>query len=381
MKCIARALLISAVLAAGFGVRESSAQGAIAEPTSAEVAAGKVLVEQQCKGCHGTNGHGIAPGIPSLAGQSYRYLVTALKEYRQGQRIHAAVKVMAENLTEAGERAVAAYYASLSPAEPAPGARAEVFSPYNHGKELARACTQCHGENGNSAIPGTPSLSGQQPGYFVAAIQEYLTGARETPPMHSLIQDLKALDFDSLALYFASQTPTQVRTAPRGDAAAGQALTTLCAGCHGPDGVSTDSATPSLAGQDPQYLVDALKSYRAGRKHAAMQRAVAAVIRSDSDAENVAAFYAAQQRTSAEHGQTLVQDIADKCNRCHSAGVDNQSMAIPNIRCQDKDYLIMALRSYRENRRESSAMHIMTLPYGEAIIEGIASYYASQPPK
>jgi hypothetical protein len=26
-------------------------------------------------------------------------------------------------------------------------------------------------------------------------------------------------------------------------------------------------------------------------------------------------------------------------------------------------------------------MHVMTLPYGDSILEGIASYYASQPPK
>ena len=111
MKLFARALLmISVALAAGLGVRESSAQSATAAPTSAEVAAGKALVEQQCKACHGLDGHGVAPAIPNLAGQSYRYLVAALSEYRQGQRIHAAVKIMAENLSEAGERAVAAYF-------------------------------------------------------------------------------------------------------------------------------------------------------------------------------------------------------------------------------------------------------------------------------
>ncbi len=55
------------------------------------------------RACHGLDGHGIAPGIPNLAGQRYRYLVTALSEYRQGQRIHAGVKIMAENLNEAGE--------------------------------------------------------------------------------------------------------------------------------------------------------------------------------------------------------------------------------------------------------------------------------------
>ena len=126
--------------------------------------------------------------------------------------------------------------------------------------------------------------------------------------------------------------------------------------------------------------MDALKAYRAGRKHAAMQRVVSVVIKSDTDAENIAAFYAIQPGTAAERGQTLVQDIADKCDRCHNSTADNPSMAIPNIRGQDKDYLIMALRSYREGRRESSAMHNMTLPYGDAIIEGIASYYASQAP-
>jgi len=380
MKYLARALLISATLATGWDIRDSSAQNAIAAPTKADIDAGKTLAEQQCKGCHGLDGHGIAPGIPNLAGQRYRYLVTALSEYRQGQRIHAGVKIMAENLNEAGEGMVAAYYASLPPVAPAPGARAEIFSPYDHGKKLAQACTKCHGENGNSVTPGMPSLSGQQPGYFVAAIQEYLASARETPPMHSLIRNLKALDFESLALYFASQTPAQRHAPLRGNPAAGERLTGLCGGCHGARGVSTDSATPSLAGQDPLYLVDALKAYRAGRKHAAMQRVVAVAVKSDADAENIAAFYTVQPGTAAEHGQTLLQDIAARCDRCHSSTADNPALVVPNIRGQDRDYLIMALRSYREGRRESSAMHNMTLPYGDAIIEGIASYYASQSP-
>jgi len=379
MKCLAFALLISVALAAGWDVRDSSAQEATAAPTKAEIDAGKTLAEQQCKGCHGLDGHGVAPAIPNLAGQRDPYLVAALSEYRQGQRIHAGARIMAENLNEAGERAVAAYYASLPPAVPKAGV--EMFSPYDRGKELAQSCTQCHGVSGNSATPGTPSLSGQQPGYFVAAIQEYLAGAREKPPMHSLIRDLKALDFESLALYFASQTPI-VRPPPvRGDAAAGEPLTGLCGGCHGSRGVSTDSATPNLASQDPLYLVDALKAYRAGRKHAAMQRVVSVAVKSDADAEDIAAFYATQPGTAAQRGQTLTQDIADKCNRCHSPSVDNPSLPIPNIRGQDRDYLIMALRAYREGRRESSAMHLMTLPYGDAIIEGIASYYASLPPQ
>ena len=56
-------------------------------------------------------------------------------------------------------------------------------------------------------------------------------------------------------------------------------------------------------------------------------------------------------------------------------------MAIPKISGQDRDYLIMALRAYRDDRRESSTMHKMSLPYSDAIIESLASLYASQPAK
>jgi len=39
----------------------------------------------------------------------------------------------------------------------------------------------------------------------------------------------------------------------------------------------------------------------------------------------------------------------------------------------------MALRAYRDDRRESSMMHRMSLPYSDSIIESIAALYASQP--
>ena len=38
----------------------------------------------------------------------------------------------------------------------------------------------------------------------------------------------------------------------------------------------------------------------------------------------------------------------------------------------------MALRAYRDGRRESSMMHNMSLPYSDSIIESLATAYASQ---
>jgi len=56
-------------------------------------------------------------------------------------------------------------------------------------------------------------------------------------------------------------------------------------------------------------------------------------------------------------------------------------MVVPIIHAQDRDYLVMALRAYRDNRRQSSAMHMMSLPYSDSVIDSIASVYAAQPAK
>jgi cytochrome c553 len=41
----------------------------------------------------------------------------------------------------------------------------------------------------------------------------------------------------------------------------------------------------------------------------------------------------------------------------------------------------MSLRAYRDGKRASSFMHAMIYPYSDAIIDSIATWYASQPAK
>jgi cytochrome c553 len=343
------------------------------KPVAVDLAAGKAIVEKTCTPCHGLDGKGKAPGIPNLGGQVDRYLIASLQEYRDGTRLHGALRNIASQLTATDTRNVAAYFSSLPPAPPEPGT---VFSPFEHGKSLAPACTKCHGENGVSKTAGTPNLAGQQPHYFSTAVQEYLNAMRETSPMHGLIRGLNKIDVDSLALYFASQTPAVRPAPPSGDPAIGETKTILCAGCHGLHGVSMDSGTPSLASQDATYLVAAIKAYRAKRRNEPMQRAVAAL--SDKDSENIAAYYTVQKSRAAEDGPALVRETTEKCDRCHGSATPGANLAFPRIHAQDKDYLVMALRAYRDGRRHSSVMHNMSVPYGDAIIESLASFYATK---
>ncbi len=375
-----RLILVMAVSAAllGCSKKEESPASLQPEPLPAsDLERGKVLAQRDCRGCHGLDGRGAAPGIPAIAAQSERYLLDSIAAYQDGRRTHAALRDIFGSLSQEDVRNVVGYYAGLPPLPGNGSAGTPPFQPYEHGEALAADCSRCHGEGGNATSPGIPSLAGQQPHYLVVAIQEYLNGVRSSDPMHSLLRGLSKLDVESVALYFASQTPAKRGPPPFGHAAAGEPLTAVCGGCHGSHGVSTDAATPNLAGQDAHYLVNAIQSYSKTRRHQGMQAYVGDLKR--RDIEDIAAFYSVQESRPAEKGQTLVQELIAKCDRCHGAGVENPSLAVPKISGQDRDYLIMALRAYRDDRRASSMMHNMSLPYSDPIIESLASFYAGQP--
>ena len=101
----------------------------------------------------------------------------------------------------------------------------------------------------------------------------------------------------------------------------------------------------------------------------------------DQEIDDIVAYYVTQKGKPAEDGQALIKDITTKCNRCHANDIYNPALAIPTINGQDKDYLILALRAYRDGKRSNSLMHNMSIPYSDAIIESLASYYANQPAK
>jgi cytochrome c553 len=344
-------------------------------PPGGDAGAGKVIAERECTGCHGSDGKGVAPGIPNLAGQRERYLFLALTEYIDIKRTHSALKELAQRLTTPQLRDVVAYYASQPPITPVAVKDAQQVSLLEKGEVLAAPCAKCHGKEGNSTTPGTPSLAGQQPHYLATAIQEYHRGERGSAAMKSIVRNASPLEVESMALYFASRSPAKRTAPPFGDPTAGEPRTAMCGGCHGLRGVSGDASTPTLAGQDPQYLLRSIKAYRTTRQHWGMQRYVAGL--SDKDMENITAYYTIQQSRPADSLPSSARELAAKCDRCHDVE-DNPKMVTPVLRGQDKDYLVMALRAYRDDKRESSAMHKMSVIYSNAVIDDIAAYYASR---
>jgi cytochrome c553 len=68
----------------------------------------------------------------------------------------------------------------------------------------------------------------------------------------------------------------------------------MCIGCHGIAGYKTAYPqvyhVPKLGGQNPAYLVNALKAYRTGERNHPTMRGIAASL-SDKDMEELAAYY------------------------------------------------------------------------------------------
>jgi cytochrome c553 len=82
-----------------------------------------------------------------------------------------------------------------------------------------------------------------------------------------------------------------------GNAAAGGTKFEACLGCHAVPNYSNvypRYRVPKLAGQRPEYIVEALKSYQSGQRAHATMRANATTL-TEQDMDDIAAFLIAAQ--------------------------------------------------------------------------------------
>lgn len=66
-----------------------------------------------CAGCHGVEGISAAGMFPNLAGQKAEYFESALKAYRDGDRVNDMMTGMARDLSDETIADLAAYYSEL----------------------------------------------------------------------------------------------------------------------------------------------------------------------------------------------------------------------------------------------------------------------------
>ncbi len=105
------------------------------------------------------------------------------------------------------------------------------------------------------------------------------------------------MKFRSLAMagLFAALASVAAPLLAEGDPTAGKNKTAMCDGCHGIPGFRAaypeTYQVPKLGGQNPGYIVAALKAYKAGERNHATMKAIAFSL-TEQDMADLAAYYA-----------------------------------------------------------------------------------------
>lgn len=135
--------------------------------------------------------------------------------------------------------------------------------------EKIATCLACHGENGQSSRPETPSLGGQQPLFALYQLVFFRGGQRSEQPMIDILKgasddDLRAYA-DAIEKLPAPKPPAEGRDEARFARGKEIADRLRCASCHNPD-FSGRQQMPRLASQREDYLAQAMLAYKSGKR-------------------------------------------------------------------------------------------------------------------
>jgi cytochrome c553 len=352
---------------------------------ASDIAEGKQLAAATCAKCHGLDGIAATKEAPNLAGQRPSYLYLELKEYQAQHRTSSDMYEKVKFLSEDAIVKVAAYYASLDPAQPPTTPAPKIIDPVEAGKTAAAPCAKCHGDDGISHKPGVPNLVGLGTKYFLESAKAYKEGDRKIDAKNEeMTKSLEALDEKQLgyiALYYGLKDAslTHAQTPIEGDASAlTKDMLANCVKCHGEDGVATSPASPSIAGQESAYMLKALHAYKDGSRDDDVMGPRAKKLAVEV-MPNFVAYYANLQPKAPDVRKPLsAGEWAEKCDHCHGANGNSARPDVPALASQKLDYLATVLRAYRSGERHSSEMSAMSSILTDDDINGIASYYAYQ---
>jgi len=82
--------------------------------------------------------------------------------------------------------------------------------------------------------------------------------------------------------------------------------------------------------------------------------------------------------------QSVVEGTVHVCSSCHGLRGKSVSPTFPNLAGQQKDYIVAQLKAFRDHTRADPHAHTymwgMAATLSDATIDGVATYFSSQPP-
>jgi cytochrome c553 len=190
-----------------------------------------------------------------------------------------------------------------------------------------------------------------------------------------------------MALVYASAIGAAPALESKPDLQRGQQIaTTICAACHGANGVSPVPAQPHLAGQNAGYIALQLAAFKSGARPNPIMQGMAATL-SPEDMQSVGAYFemqkpvhgAARDKALATSGQKLWR-AGNKalgvpaCAGCHGAGGHGIPAQYPRLAGQYPELLMGWLKAYAVGTRPSDVMGPIASRLTDADMKAVVEY-------
>jgi sulfide dehydrogenase cytochrome subunit len=183
---------------------------------------------------------------------------------------------------------------------------------------------------------------------------------------------------------------TAILAAPAaGDPGADALLGSGCTGCHGPGGVSTGPAIPSVAGLDKIYLARVMVQFKNDERPSTIMGRIAKGY-TDSELRTMAKQFGGNPWSSwpevaGQDGLDEGREIHDRvCAECHEQEGRHQDRDTPRIAGQAPEYLLLSLLQYRDGQGtmklpQPDKMLKALQPLSDRHLLALSRYYASRP--
>ena len=168
-----------------------------------------------------------------------------------------------------------------------------------------------------------------------------------------------------------------------------------CARCHGRDGQGREvAAFPRLAGQSPQYQVNALQAYARASRHSGIMGPIAAAL-DQADIMALADYFGGLPGwtpigTTADPAVARGAEIVSRgiprqdvpaCAECHEAAAPSRNPAYPVLAGQFAEYLRLQLELFAAGRRGGSPFAEIMRPIASRLtpdqMRDVAAYFAA----
>jgi cytochrome c553 len=193
-----------------------------------------------------------------------------------------------------------------------------------------------------------------------------------------------------MALVYASAiAAADTASQPKPDVERGkQIATTVCAACHGANGVSPAPTNPHLAGQHGNYIAAQLAAFKAGTRPSPIMQAMAAPLSPD-DMRNLGAYFeiqkpvesVARDKALVARGEQIwrggIKGVGvPACAGCHGAAGHGIPAQYPRLAGQYTGLNLEWLKAFANGTRPHAVMGPIAAKLSENDMKAVVEYSA-----